>query len=940
MKHEPGMAYNSKTLNKVFAFLSVIFLLVAVWMMFEDYIRPWKAVQIEGIQVKRKVIAREIAEEQKKINQEKLNVLGKQLEDAKNLVAQRKDAIAKIQKELDVLSPIKYQTKIDNGVLGSKSAALAFSYGEALHHDDPIKAKKIKKELSKVNAKWAIIKDKFKAQQFKEKELNAAIAKEKEDETKVKKEIQKIVGKIERMKAAKKKTSFKDPVAVVRNLPFIDFLDPTLKIEQLVLNNLADDRFFQKVPKVDRCITCHMFIDKPGYEDQPQPYTTHSNLELMVAGNSHHPMKQFGCTSCHGGEGHRIRDFSAPVHTPETEEQKAMWVEKYHWKAPHKVPMPMYKLSQTESQCIKCHQNVERIPGAEKLNEGLAKIEEYGCYACHVIPNFAHKPKPGPSLKKIKGKLTKEFAKSWVWDPKSFNKHARMPSYFNQDNNSKKEFQVKNIAEVNAMVEYLWEISDGYKPYKKYTGGNIEKGKELIASVGCISCHGVEGLSDDVNVGAGYKGPYLSGTGSKVEGDWLVSWLKKPSHYQEDTIMPSFRLSDREANHIAAYLLSLKNESFEKKKFTAMNAQARDEILTTYLSTFDTVAGAKANLAKMDDHARTMELGKRSLGKYGCYSCHNITGFEDRARIGPDLTEEGSKPIAQFGFNLQHDVPHERDAWIEAHLINPRRWDEGMNKPFKDLARMPNFYLTKKEAKSMTTAILGYTSEYIPPLGKKNYDEYERIKNEGEKVIYKYNCVGCHNIDGMGGDILAAYEDKNDGPPYLTDQGHRVQSDWLYNFLENVHTIRPWLKVRMPSFKLTVEERNKLVAYFQAGSRQHTFTDFTGVQKWEPGERAAAKKLFAELACTSCHTIGFNNEEASAPNLHDVKKRLRPSWVKKWLENPLAYLPHTVMPAFWEDGESQAPDILGGDADKQMDALVKYLYEIGEDKYPAPLRKD
>ena len=78
-----------------------------------------------------------------------------------------------------------------------------------------------------------------------------------------------------------------------------------------------------------------------------------------------------------------------------------------------------------------------------------------------------------------------------------------------------------------------------------------------------MGCHGVQGMEEISEKINAYAGPYLYGTGSKVDSDWLVSWLKKPSHYQEDTIMPSFRLTDKEANDIAAYLLTLKIRSLK-----------------------------------------------------------------------------------------------------------------------------------------------------------------------------------------------------------------------------------------------------------------------------------------------------------------------------------------------------------------------------------------
>ena len=86
-----------------------------------------------------------------------------------------------------------------------------------------------------------------------------------------------------------------------------------------------------------------------------------------------------------------------------------------------------------------------------------------------------------------------------------------------------------------------------------------------------MGCHGVEGLDEESRKVGAYAGPYLiryRAARSRIP-DWLVSWLKKPTHYQSDTIMPSFRLSTREANDIAAYLLSLKNKKFEES--TALN---------------------------------------------------------------------------------------------------------------------------------------------------------------------------------------------------------------------------------------------------------------------------------------------------------------------------------------------------------------------------------
>ena len=81
-----------------------------------------------------------------------------------------------------------------------------------------------------------------------------------------------------------------------RNAPLLDFMAPTLKIQQIILPNVVDDVNFIRVPKMDRCQTCHLAIDKKGYEKYPQPFTTHPNLDLYLGGSSPHPIDKVGCT--------------------------------------------------------------------------------------------------------------------------------------------------------------------------------------------------------------------------------------------------------------------------------------------------------------------------------------------------------------------------------------------------------------------------------------------------------------------------------------------------------------------------------------------------------------------------------------------------------------------------------------------------------------------
>src|SRR5207237_5901281 len=106
-----------------------------------------------------------------------------------------------------------------------------------------------------------------------------------------------------------------------RNAPFLDFMALTIKIQQIVLPNIVDDVNFIRVPKMDRCQTCHLGIDKKGFEKYPQPFTTHPSLDMYLGGSSPHPIDKIGCTACHEGMGQSV-SFRDAAHSPRDPNQQ------------------------------------------------------------------------------------------------------------------------------------------------------------------------------------------------------------------------------------------------------------------------------------------------------------------------------------------------------------------------------------------------------------------------------------------------------------------------------------------------------------------------------------------------------------------------------------------------------------------------------------------
>ncbi len=233
-----------------------------------------------------------------------------------------------------------------------------------------------------------------------------------------------------------------------------------LKVQQVILPNIVDDVNFVKVAKMDRCQTCHLAIDRVGYEKYPQPFRTHPNLGVYLGSNSKHPLDQVGCTVCHEGMGQSV-SFRDASHAPSTPEQAHEWEEKYHWEEPHLWDYPMLPLNMTEASCAKCHKQEVFIPNAEKLNVAYATYERAGCYACHKTRGFENLRKPGPTLTKIGSKLSEDWVKTWIRNPKAVKPTTWMPRVWYNSNSNSPEDAVRNEVEINATVAYLFANDDG-----------------------------------------------------------------------------------------------------------------------------------------------------------------------------------------------------------------------------------------------------------------------------------------------------------------------------------------------------------------------------------------------------------------------------------------------------------------------------------------------
>ncbi len=911
---EPG--FDLKKLHKVFFTLSIALFTVLVGSFLGDYFKPWRSFQVKALEIEKNILQDRLLEQDKNLDKNILEELDQSYHKEKQNVARKQGKIQELQKEIRFIDGEILPLNSSLSKSSSELNALIFQY-EASGSKDAKLLKKIEERREVVS----LTKDKIKLLEEKKKDFLQEQKNITQELVKIEKAQEEFLAQQKRTSQALEKTE-QNFIWLLRNAPFLDYIDPTIKPDQLVLKNLKQDFYFASTFVVDTCKTCHVFIDKKGFEKQEQPYKTHSQLGILVGEGSPHSFKEFGCTTCHEGNGRKFHEFNAPAHRPQNEEQKKEWERKYAFKESHHEPYPMLPLQFTEASCQKCHSEEVRVTGANKLNEGKHLVETAGCYACHEIKNFHFMPKVGPNLDHLPSKMSKDYLLSWIYYPHNLNPKSRMPAFFNLSN--QKDSQQFNLVEVHSMGEYLWKKSTEKKPLLFYKKGSKEKGQELFKSIGCLACH--QAPQEEVSLAK--RGPYLFAPGSKLNPDWLVSWIKNPKYYNAKTIMPSFRLKDDEIQDLATYLLSLKSSLVEETKLDSYQEQSLDQLVLYYLKEFASSERAQKNLLKMNKEEKLDYLALKSIQKYGCYSCHELSFMDkDIPGIGPELNKIGEKPLSQLGFGTQK-IEHSRQAWLKEHLLNPRIWDEGVPSLFKDRKKMPKFFFTEQEADKIVTFLLGLKKSN----GEKKLSDREKLVEEGRQEMMQKNCYSCHKIAGHGGDILPLYEeDENLGPPWLVQEGARVKSSWLYEFLDQVSIIRPNIKVKMPSYDLSHESKMKIIKGFEAEAKVDFLTNpLDNKVSLTPEENLAVNKMMNELICVTCHTQGFNQSPAKAPDLKLSAKRLRRDWIKDWMRHPQKYLPYTSMPNFWEEGQSTTVDYLNKDPNEQLEAFTKWIINYGQ----------
>ncbi len=543
------------------------------------------------------------------------------------------------------------------------------------------------------------------------------------------------------------------------------------------------------------------------------------------------------------------------------------------------------------------------LPGHHPLTQsqaGEVLISELRCAACHSVVERGSLPeKAAPDLAAVGARISPEFLRRFLASPALAHPGTTMPDVLV----SRPEAERNQIAE--ALTHFLISQSKAGFPTEASEPIDLQQGKALFHSVGCVACHGPKDASagapqqpkrndeddEDEDKALAAKRAIkpnavpLGHVAAKYNAKSLSEFLFQPLKVRSSGWMPDMKLTTAESLAIAGYLIGEQPQPVKP----------------------------------LVPDASLVEKGKKHFQELNCAACHSLPGIAAAPLIGALKTADLTRGCLS-----------------------------------KTSVRSPRFQLEDVQVNAIVAALREETSA-------------DSDKLVAAKTLTAFRCTTCHIRDDFGGVhdahnlFFAGSELKlgDDGriPPPLTLIGAKLQPAWMKKVLFDGESVRHYMATRMPQYgtanlqhlpavfsRLDVlnGEPNALASGVASPAASAGGSRVKGPEMKIPNPesrtdsererekllRAAGRELLGDkgLNCIACHN--FNGKVAQVNQGIDLLtsyQRLQPGWFNSYLRNPGAFRPRTVMPTAWPNGVAALKTVLDGHTDRQIEAIWYYL---------------
>jgi len=649
------------------------------------------------------------------------------------------------------------------------------------------------------------------------------------------------------------------------------------------------------------------------------------------------------------------------------------------------------------------------VPGlaSSTLEPGLVGqvlIEELNCVACHASDApLAGRSKKAPRLSAVGSRINPAYLRSFLRDPHGVKPGTTMPDVLAAFPEKERDRAAESL------THFLLSLRKNDFALQPPDAVAATHGERLFHSRGCVACHSPRD-ADGRELLTESSAP-LGALDQKYSVKSLVEFLRRPHAVRPGGRMPDLRLQGRDPEQIAHYLLRetqvpghlaytlSRGQVWEGLESDNVEAERAGQVTDFSLESLDRVSHnialeyegwlriAEAGTYRfhlvmnggslhVDGREVVRETPSNRRGVKKLQGTANLqpgwrkialtyfhTGREPRFALemeGPGF-ERGAIPSAMLSVSdspIPAFAPLEVDAKLAA---TGRQHFEALGcaschddlkvpaRPGPPLADLesdkgclseadgpwPRFHLNPRQRELIRKA--------LPEVGRKPLSDAQLVA----KTLVTFNCIACHQRDGLGG--VAPERDPyftgthpelgNQGriPPPLSHVGAKLTPEWMKDVMLHGKRQRPYLDASMPQYG----EANigHLVELFGKVDSLENVT-FPAVSNIRESKNAGYEMMGnTGFACIACHDYNGQEGGAGALDLVNVTDRIQKSWFHLYMRNPGRFHPTVIMPTYWPGGQSIRPSILDGDTARQIEALWTYLEDGPRARKPKGLSR-
>lgn len=461
----------------------------------------------------------------------------------------------------------------------------------------------------------------------------------------------------------------------------------------------------------------------------------------------YHPIEEYGCTSCHNGNGRGLVTDKAhgPVfdgqyeaedlgHTPQFTEHDPKNDPKFARIFNGKPGMelifqtePIFVGALIQAKCVQCHQTADiKVAEAEGSVSDLALRRE---------------------------KRLKLLNDAYLNEKQAAIDLLHLHSMVEKFGYSKalQQLQMKE-SDYSLPAQLLENLASQIKYLKLATKGQPEESHQAQENV-------LAKLNQDL--------VHLIGS------DALVKGLEKVYQSDGEAGIDSF-LKQQQQDPQAIGILFAKGEALDLNQDLMRHAEEAKQSFSKAVSDRKLMS---ALVSDIDELTRDYQRGKELYISQACYACHRITGLT-RGGVGPDLTRAGDN----YPWYLKRKL-----VWPQGDLAN---------------STMPNMHFDTKELEDITTFLLSQKGS-SRAVSKTDYQSAVQAWEAGKKMAWEkpispaqtydlrysmtvfatQGCAACHRLQGFESNVGFAAEKKDSS----LDQLYSQQQWFKKLFPEVVH---------------------------------------------------------------------------------------------------------------------------------------------------------